>query len=152
MGGGDKTLALGRGSDTYEYANDKGEIKEGLWGSGSTKKYDGFKRGGKIRSHKEWKSRNGDTPTGVYKYSDGGISSRTKTFGTEKRILLDPVAGNAAKTKGRSGIMVHAGEPSKDGSRNGLRPTQGCVRLSADDMKAINGLIEAYKDDKRQYT
>ncbi|MGA7410622.1 MAG: L,D-transpeptidase [Bryobacteraceae bacterium] len=88
----------------------------------------------------------GDTPTGRYaivelvNHTPG--ETRVHTYGAHPSILLDPLSGQAlrAKQNGRTGLMVHGGAPPATG---GLRPTNGCVRLSEDDQGSLVPLIQA---------
>jgi hypothetical protein len=87
----------------------------------------------------------GDTPTGSYAavmlvVHDAG-ETNVHTYGAHPSILLDPVSGQAltAKQQGRTGIMIHGGAPSPTG---GLRPTNGCVRLSEADQGSLIALVQ----------
>ena len=83
----------------------------------------------------------GDTPSGAYKIlnvantGDGTPYDKDK-FGPNGALRLDPVSGDAATAKAnqRSGLMIHAGRPSANG---GLRPTNGCIRMSNDDIQSL---------------
>lgn len=73
----------------------------------------------------------GDTPLGTYTGTivPAGIGSGAlRSYGPNKRVLLTP------PPKGRAGLMLHGGAPSNGG---GLRPTEGCVRVSNEDMARI---------------
>lgn len=84
----------------------------------------------------------GDTPTGRYnvtgafKVGDGTTYSK-KSYGIHGALRLDPVSGEAKQAKDighRTGLLIHSGDL---GTQNRLRPTNGCLRLSNDDMKAL---------------
>lgn len=73
----------------------------------------------------------GDTPLGAYTgtvVAAGVGSGALRSYGPNKRILLSP------PPKGRAGLMLHGGAPSSNG---GLRPTEGCVRLSNEDIASV---------------
>ncbi len=91
----------------------------------------------------------GDTPTGKYTARLCPASTNHARFGPYQRLLLDPYQGPAlqAKRNGRTGLMIHGGDPSKNGSRGGLRPTNGCIRVSNSDMARI---IRFLSDNKLQ--
>lgn len=91
----------------------------------------------------------GDTPAGKYTARLCPASPDRAKFGPHQRLLLDPYAGQAlqAKRNGRSGLMIHGGDPSRNGSRGGLRPTNGCIRVSNSDMQQ---LIRFMADNKIQ--
>lgn len=74
----------------------------------------------------------GDTPLGEFKVELAGVGASIRSYGPNKRFLLLGVPG-------REGIMVHGGAPGNGG---GLRPTDGCLRVSNDDMA---WLIENFK-------
>jgi hypothetical protein len=83
----------------------------------------------------------GDTPTGTYKVTGGfkvgdGTSYNKKSYGIHGALRLDPTSGDAktAKEFGRTGLLIHSGDPGAQGK---LRPTNGCLRLSNEDMKAL---------------
>lgn len=78
----------------------------------------------------------GDTPLGTYTGTivPAGIGSGAlRSYGPNKRVLLTP------PPKGRAGLMLHGGAPS---NRGGLRPTEGCVRVSNEDMAAILAILD----------
>jgi len=83
--------------------------------------------------------RMGDIPAGRYTARVWQASGRAGTFGPYRRLLLDGIEGDAltAKLNGRSELMIHGGGPSKNGSRGGLRPTFGCVRVTNPGMLQI---------------
>jgi hypothetical protein len=91
---------------------------------------------------------NGDTPTGDYVLPNqpfmgpGTTANDIKRFGTHSRIIISPVSGDAAAavpTREMDTIRIHGGSPSAAG---GLRWTQGCLRLSNDNMLGLlDGLI-----------
>jgi hypothetical protein len=83
----------------------------------------------------------GDTPYGSFDIIDivkTGENSiyNAKNYGAHGAIRLRPREGEAALAAqtGRTGLLIHAGDPAPQG---GLRPTNGCIRLSNDDMKAL---------------
>jgi L,D-transpeptidase catalytic domain len=84
----------------------------------------------------------GDTPgggyrvTGAFKVGDGTDYAK-KSYGIHGALRLDPVDGEAKQAKeigGRTGLLIHSGDL---GTQNRLRPTNGCLRLSNDDMKRL---------------
>jgi hypothetical protein len=84
--------------------------------------------------HSNWDMTNGDTPTGGYNASVVDAGTPSSSYGTNKRVLMDPTSGNAliAEDNGRTGIMIHGGDAATDSSATWypLRPTYGCIRLS----------------------
>lgn len=83
----------------------------------------------------------GDTPHGVYEAVDtiatgDGTNHNEHSYGPHGAIRLRPRSGEAklASDAGRTGLLIHGGAPSTNG---GLRPTNGCIRLSNDDMNAL---------------
>lgn len=82
----------------------------------------------------------GDTPCGEYTCALADVGNNLRSYGPFERIAITPVAGPAlqAKLAGRTGLMIHGGAP---GTGGGLRPTEGCIRLSNSDMQK---LIELY--------
>jgi len=83
----------------------------------------------------------GDTPCGVFDLIDiVHTAEDTKIdfskYGKHGAIRLRPVDGAAARAEqfGRTGLMIHGGEASPSGA---LRPTNGCIRLSDDDMRLL---------------
>lgn len=78
----------------------------------------------------------GDTPAGTYSVIEepaGTGSGALRSYGPNKRLLLLDVPG-------RTGIMIHGGAPGNGG---GLRPTDGCLRLSNDDMVSLLAIFTA---------
>jgi|GEM_PF-1473080 len=84
----------------------------------------------------------GDTPngrynvTGAFKVGDGTTYPK-KSYGIHGALRLEPVDGEAKQAKDigkRTGLLIHSGDV---GVQNRLRPTNGCLRLSNDDMKAL---------------
>lgn len=97
---------------------------------------------GEPQYHSDTSKENCDTPYGLY--SMRWIDPRPeKGYGPYKRILLDPIGGDAlfAKNKGRKDLMIHGGPPSNKtylvnwGSP--LNITYGCLRVSDSDMLTI---------------
>ncbi len=84
----------------------------------------------------------GDTPTGGYKVTGAfkvgdGTSYAKKSYGIHGALRLDPVDGEAKQAMEigqRTGLLIHSGDL---GTQKRLRPTNGCLRLSNDDMKAL---------------
>jgi hypothetical protein len=80
----------------------------------------------------------GDTPTGSYQVA-GFLPSKSdddsRRHGPNGKIALFPVAGDAALAAsiGRIGLEIHGGYLRS----NKLRPTNGCLRLTDDDMAAL---------------
>jgi L,D-transpeptidase catalytic domain len=83
----------------------------------------------------------GDTPYGAFDIvdivpvSDTGKHHSTN-FGSHGVIRLKPKGGPAlaAARNGRFGLMIHGGEAA---TNKGLKPTNGCVRISDADMKSL---------------
>jgi hypothetical protein len=89
----------------------------------------------------------GDTPTGRYRVpgleATGPNTSRNAhSYGPHGAIRLDPTEGDAAVAKGlgREYLLIHGGDPNTAGL---LRPTNGCIRLSNDDMRTLVAAIVA---------
>lgn len=91
--------------------------------------------------------RNGNTPTGTY---DGSLFQTTqgldpKAYGKWGRIRLRPVSGNALiaeQTYGRNGLLIHGGDLATKGPwKGGLKPTNGCLRVSNADMEYLRDLF-----------
>ncbi|MDF2547728.1 MAG: hypothetical protein K0R93_2626 [Anaerosolibacter sp.] len=103
-------------------------------------------RGSECPDHTQWWATNGDTPTGSYDGSLVGAGSPTSSYGPYRRISLDPIGGHAlqAEQAGRSGIMIHGGDPATSGTWAPLRPTHGCIRVSNSDQKTLADLVSAY--------
>jgi hypothetical protein len=82
----------------------------------------------------------GDTPTGGYRvtgiFKVGTDSYKAKSYGNYAAIRLEPTSGEAklAKDNGRTGLLIHGGDL---GPNNRLRPTNGCIRVSNDDIKKL---------------
>jgi hypothetical protein len=83
----------------------------------------------------------GDTPLGTYRLkgvrvTGSGTKYSADSYGTEGLIALEPTSGQAleAKNNGRVGLAIHGGKPSVSG---GLRPTNGCIRVSNENMKDL---------------
>ncbi len=82
----------------------------------------------------------GDFPNGTYSVAGvermGRDSDSLHSYGPNQVLELQPTGGDAltARHNGRSGILIHGGDPSATG---GLRPTHGCLRLSNDDMASL---------------
>lgn len=83
----------------------------------------------------------GDTPCGTFELidivqtgEDAEIDS--SKYGKHGAIRLRPTEGQAARAAlaDRTGSMIHGGEASSSGD---LRPTNGCVRVSDDDMRLL---------------
>jgi hypothetical protein len=83
----------------------------------------------------------GDTPTGTYKVTGAfkvgdGTAYNKKSYGIHA-LRLDPTGGDAKQAKdlfGRTGLLIHSGDLGATGK---LRPTNGCLRMSNDDIKAL---------------
>src|SRR6185436_4954123 len=83
----------------------------------------------------------GNTPCGHYKFviavpTGRGTPYSESAYGPLGAIVLEPVAGDAllAAANGRRGLMIHGGTP---GAGEALRATNGCIRLSNNDMAAL---------------
>lgn len=88
----------------------------------------------------------GHTPRGEYiveSIEPSGPNTKfpEKSYGRFGVIRLKAVSGEAlaAQINGRTGILIHAGDP---GNFNGLRATGGCIRVSNDDMRMLMTTIE----------
>lgn len=96
----------------------------------------------------------GDTPTGEYHVRGAfrvgeGTSYNKRSYGDYGALRMDGTTGDAAMAKelgGRTGILIHGGDL---GAKTRLRPTNGCLRLSNADMKALLDvlLVEAVVND-----
>lgn len=90
----------------------------------------------------------GDTPFGGYVFVVVKFNplddKKLRTYGKGHIIRLEPKNGDAQKARlnGRRGLHIHGGALNVHGK---LRPTNGCVRVSNEDMaaiiKALNGTI-----------
>jgi hypothetical protein len=88
----------------------------------------------------------GHTPTGQYRVS-GLVTTgqntpfRVTEFGPFGAIVLEPRSGVAALAQetGRSTLMIHGGNLSRKGH---LRVTNGCLRLSNDDMRLLTRALQ----------
>lgn len=90
--------------------------------------------------------RYGDIPRGHYSALVVEPGAAARTYGPYKRLLLIPKGGPAldAAKNGRQGLMVHGGPLNpKYYWWEGLRPTQGCIRVSDEDMAQLLGVIGA---------
>jgi hypothetical protein len=83
----------------------------------------------------------GDTPTGTYAIprataTGDGTKYNSKSYGPNGALVLQPTGGEAeeAARNGRVGLLIHGGDPDSSGR---LRATNGCVRLSNADIKAL---------------
>lgn len=87
----------------------------------------------------------GDTPTGTYavKMIRGTKDLDLKAYGPSGAIVLDPIGGEAllAEANGRTGLWIHGGD---SGTGGGLRRTNGCVRVSNQDMGSLVAAIVAH--------
>lgn len=103
-------------------------------GRGTNKKTNG-------NDHTDWIKEDADTPTGVYAATVVGAGTPTSTYGSYKRVSMDPTSGNALKAKqnGRSGIMIHGGNltTNRNATWYPLNPTYGCIRISNSDQKKL---------------
>ena len=84
------------------------------------------------------------TPIGEYKVlgylKTGDITHPVRSYGQGSAISLQPTGGHAfmAAQNGRTGLLIHGGDPKPSG---GLRPTNGCIRLSNEDITALMSTI-----------
>jgi hypothetical protein len=88
----------------------------------------------------------GDTPTGTYIVrgiveSGPGTRYKTKAYGDQGVIRLEPVAGDVmmAKLNGRTGVIIQGGQLNEHG---GLRPTVGGLRVRNEDLGEIRAAYE----------
>lgn len=90
----------------------------------------------------------GNTPTGTYRGEIYPAHSNTHSYGPYKRINMVGVSG-IAKTSGRTGIMIHGGDPTTDTSLHGypLRCTHGCIRVTNSNQKGLVDLISTLISD-----
>lgn len=101
--------------------------------------------------------RKGNTPIGTY---DGGEWAETKawsqkSYGPHGAVRLRPLSGNAmmAASLGRSGILIHGGDPGAPdywGGNGALRATHGCLRLRNADMKRLSTLHKEHAPKPRK--
>jgi hypothetical protein len=136
--------------------NESGKVEGGPWPV--LGKADGETAKRKKNPNRAPLAQYGDTPTGAYSIVGGirvgdGTSFSKKSYGVYGALRLAPTGGDAKLAKeigGRTGLLIHGGDL---GANNRLRPTNGCMRLSNTDMKAlldtlvatavINGVITA---------
>ena len=92
---------------------------------------------------------NGNTPTGRYRVErlESTGAWNQSAYGPHGALRLQPLDGNAAAS-GRSGLLVHGGDPVAADSLSasfrpigGLRPTYGCIRVSNEDMRRLVQLL-----------
>jgi hypothetical protein len=81
----------------------------------------------------------GDTPTGTYKiegFQQPKDAEDARLRGPFGKISMTPTGGQAAiaSANGRTGLQIHGGVVGAGGK---LRPTNGCVRLSNQDMASL---------------
>jgi hypothetical protein len=88
----------------------------------------------------------GDAPEGSYEVPSAiatgdGTNYPAHSYGSAGALALRPVGGQAltAAANGRTGFFIHGGDPGNNGA---LRPTNGCIRLSNDDMAALLAGLE----------
>lgn len=111
-----------------------------------------------LKGYPEKKIGGGNTPTGTYRGSVEETKNRNeKTFGHNGAVRLNPIGGDAliaARIFGRSGLLIHGGSPTSVDywkSLGGLHPTNGCLRLSDENVKALMEIISKNRhDDKMQ--
>ena len=99
--------------------------------------------------HRDTVTSNGDTPTGTYEIKDTVVSSsQNKSSYGPMRIRLDPISGDAlsAKENGRTGIDIHGGDSVTLPGRTGLKQTQGCVRVSNENIQLIDNIVKNNRD------
>ena len=91
---------------------------------------------------------NGNTPTGTYRGELYPESSNTYSYGPYRRINMVGLSG-IAKTSGRTGIMIHGGDPATNTSLPGypLRCTHGCIRVTNSNQKALVDLVDTLISD-----
>jgi lipoprotein-anchoring transpeptidase ErfK/SrfK len=94
----------------------------------------------------------GDTPTGDY-VSPAIVSSgdwEHASYGPWGAVRLKAVAGDAllAEKLGRTGLLIHGGNPGLPGQFGGYRPTLGCLRLSNRDMKQLVAMLSSAGEDR----
>ncbi len=113
------------------------------------KSWDALGRG----NHRDRMAENGDTPYGTYDITGRQSTSKLtgkklSSFGPNGKILLDPKSGEAKKSN-RDLFRIHGGKLSE--ATEELRATNGCIRLSNDDMKDLTGQIdELEKNDSEE--
>jgi hypothetical protein len=83
----------------------------------------------------------GDTPTGLYRVTIIPASSNTRSYGPNRRLMLTPFLGQCVIAEDhehlRAGILNHGGDPNPAYTFwDSLRPTEGCVRISNENMAA----------------
>ncbi len=89
----------------------------------------------------------GDTPLGGYQAyfvpTGRGTKYCVKKYGPSGALVLEPMSGNARKAaeNGRLGLMIHGGDLSAAGK---LRATNGCIRISNEDMEALQVALKNY--------
>lgn len=86
----------------------------------------------------------GDTPLGAYtvggiRPSGPGTPYNSTSYGNQGVVAMTPTGGQAATAaaNGRTGLLIHGGDLGPNG---GLRPTNGCVRVS---NRTMGRLIQA---------
>jgi hypothetical protein len=120
--------------------NDLGQVVAGPWPV--LGKADGLTAARRNNSTRSTVLPYGDTPagtylvTGAFKVGDG-TSYKKESYGIHGALRLDPQSGDAKVAKdvgGRTGLLIHSGDLGNQGR---LRPTNGCLRLSNGDMRAV---------------
>lgn len=90
----------------------------------------------------------GDTPLGLYRVTIIPASTNTRSYGPNRRLMLTPFSGQCVVAEDaqhlRGGILNHGGDPNTAYAFwDSLRPTEGCVRLSNENMAAALAVLDA---------
>lgn len=91
----------------------------------------------------------GDTPLGSYEASLGGVMQPRRSYGPDPVVILHPSSGDAEKAAlaGRSGLLIHGGDPAADGKS--LRPTHGCIRVDNSSQKQLVEMICGHRGSQQ---
>gem|GEM_PF-6187716 len=93
--------------------------------------------------------RNANTPEGLYSLSKvmSTENQNQRSFGPNGKIMLTPLLGDASLSY-RTELRIHGGDLNSSGE---LRPTNGCLRLSNENMaklaEMINMLENSFEDE-----
>lgn len=104
-------------------------------------------RGSKGPGQTQFKT-NGNTPSGTYKGTHLIDTKKwpQRSFGPNGAIRLKALSGDAIKAEnlGRDGLLIHGGTKGRSDywrGKGALRATNGCIRLSNEDIKKLMEML-----------